>query len=445
MALPNILLVVLDDLGVEKFKSYGFESGTAKTPHFEALTHKGVLFERAYASPVCGPARSAIQTGRYAFRTGFGTNILATDAPPAYRLPTRIPSLPRMLNSGRPNTYATAAFGKWHLTYNVGDDTHPNDLGYGHFSGVMSNVASPGNGSGHFDWRRVTDGKTTWVTGPPFDASQWQASVAATEAKDWIEQQSSPWFAYVALNPPHAPFGAPPTALVSEETRAALEAEGLEPGYNVSPNEPLAVRLVAYDAMIEAIDTVLADLVSFADAHDALILVIGDNGTPADIILPPFIPQHAKRSVYEQGIHVPMLALGRGVNFPGRRTRALVHAVDMWRTVAEVAEANVDPNWPTIDSVSFRAVLHDPDAPSPRSYVFAEGFRPNGLGTPDLVQRTIVQERFKYVLFEGNEEFYDLPEDPLEQNNKIVSGLTKREQLILADMQATLAALLASP
>lgn len=444
MTLPNILLLVLDDVGVEKFKAYGFEGGTAPTPHFDTLTRKGVLFERAYASPICGPTRAAIQTGRYAFRTGFGTNMQATDAPPAYRLPTRIESLPKMLNAGRPGTYAVGAFGKWHLTYNVGDDLHPNHLGYERFAGVLSNTAGAGNGSGHFDWRRVVDGASTWVTGPPFDASQWQATVAATDAKEWIEQQSSPWFAYVALNPPHAPFGAPPLELVSAPTRAALEAEGLEPGDNVPPDEPLALRVLAYDAMIEAIDTVLYDLVEFANARDALILVVGDNGTPADIILPPFSPQHAKRTVYEQGIRVPLLALGRGVNVPGRRSSALVHAVDLWRTIGEAAGANIDPAWPTIDSVSFGPVLHDPDAPPPREYVYAESFRPNGLGKPVFAQQTIVHTRYKYIVYGGDEQFYDLENDPLETDNKIVSGLSKREQLILREMRDQLAALRAS-
>lgn len=444
MALPNIMLIVLDDVGVEKFKAYGFEEGTAKTPHFDALIEKGVLFERAYAAPICGPTRSAIQSGRYAFRTGFGTNILATDAAPAYRLPTRIWSLPKMLNAGREGTYAVGAFGKWHLTYNVGDDSHPNHLGYERFAGVMSNTAGAGNGSGHFDWRRVVDGKSSWVTGPPYDVSQWQATVAAADAMAWIEQQTSPWFAYVALNPPHAPFGAPPLELVSDETKAALEEAGMQPGDNVPPDDPLAVRVIAYDAMIEAIDTVLRDLVAFADERNALILVVGDNGTPSDIILPPFVPQHAKRTVYEQGIHVPMLALGRGVNAPGRRSRALVHAVDLWRTIGEFAGAIIDPDWPTIDSVSFAPVLRDPDAPSPRNYVFAELFRPNGLGTPAFVQHAIVQQRFKYVNFDGREEFYDLERDPRETDNKIVSGLTKREQLILDDMRGELARLLAS-
>ncbi len=184
--------------------------------------------------------------------------------------------------------------------------------------------------------------------------------------------------------------------------------------------------------------------IGLAQLYARAFYAVGDNGTPADIILPPFSPQHAKRTVYEQGIRVPLLALGRGVNVPGRRSSALVHAVDLWRTIGEAAGANIDPAWPTIDSVSFGPVLHDPDAPPPREYVYAESFRPNGLGKPVFAQQTIVHTRYKYIVYGGDEQFYDLENDPLETDNKIVSGLSKREQRILADMQATMAALLAS-
>lgn len=445
MSLPNIMLVILDDLGVEKFQAYGFESGTAPTPNFDALAQQGVLFERGYAAPICGPTRSAILSGRYAFRTGFGTNILATDhAPNGYRLPPRIWSLPRMLNFDREGTYAVGAFGKWHMTYNTGDDAHPNNCGYEQFAGVMTNTQAAGNGSGPFDWRRVVNGASSWVTGPPFDVSQWQATVAAEDAKAWISEQERPWFAYVALNPPHAPFGAPPLSLVSEATREALGAAGLAPGENVPADDPLEIRLLAYDAMIEAIDTVLGDLAQFAKEHKALLLVTGDNGTPGDIILPPFQPQHAKRTVFEQGIHVPMLAVGPNIVSPGRRSPALVHVVDMYATIAEATGATISPTWPKIDSVSQYSLLTQPAEPPPRNYVFAESFRPNGLATPDFFQQTIVQQRYKYINFNGEDQFYDLQVDPTELDNKIVSGLTRREQLILQEQQAILANLLAS-
>jgi len=442
--LPNLLLVVLDDVGVEKFAAYGATQDTAPTPHFDALAAEGLLFLRAYAAPVCGPARAALHTGRHAFRTGFGTNIMGTDAAPAYRLPLREVSLPEMLNHGRPGTYACGAFGKWHLTFHVGDDLHPNEVGYSHFAGCMSNTSGVGNGSGHFDWRRVVDGVSSFVTGPPFDRTQWQASVTLADAQQWIAQQSGPWFAYVGLNPPHAPFSVPPFEFLSPATQQALSDVGLAPGDTVLAGDPKRRRIRAYHAAIEATDAVLGELIASVRLTETLVIVIGDNGTPGDIILPPFQPQHAKRTVYEQGVHVPMLALGAGVTTPAEPTGALVHAVDVFRTLGEAAGAQFDPSWPRSDSVSFLGLLADPTSTPPRSDVYCENFRPNGADVPSFFQRALIGPRYKLHRYAAREEFYDLRVDPLELTDRITAGLTNEEELVLLDMRARMDLLLSS-
>src|SRR5688572_13595403 len=93
---PNVLLIVLDDIGLEWFSFYGIGQQFTtdpnfqycKTPNLQRLAARGVLFREGHANPICGPSRANIQTGRYAFRTGFGPNIRdpGTNAPIGDRL-----------------------------------------------------------------------------------------------------------------------------------------------------------------------------------------------------------------------------------------------------------------------------------------------------------------------------------------------------------------------
>ncbi len=66
--MPNILLILADDVGREMFSSYG---GTSyHTPNIDNLASKSMRFEHVYAAPVCHPTRITLMTGRYPFRFG---------------------------------------------------------------------------------------------------------------------------------------------------------------------------------------------------------------------------------------------------------------------------------------------------------------------------------------------------------------------------------------
>ena len=65
---PNIIFILADDLGLAELSCYG--SDKYKTPNIDKLADQGLKFTHAYATPLCGPSRAVILTGRYAFRTG---------------------------------------------------------------------------------------------------------------------------------------------------------------------------------------------------------------------------------------------------------------------------------------------------------------------------------------------------------------------------------------
>ncbi len=141
---PNILLIVMDDLGKSEISCYG--STTVKTPHMDQFASEGIRFTDCYVTaPVCAPSRAGLLTGRYNERYGFETQ-------PMEMYPNNLPSYwigKYMMNTGefvldekprfppewqiqkqgllpseinlaeflKMRNYSTACIGKWHLGF----------------------------------------------------------------------------------------------------------------------------------------------------------------------------------------------------------------------------------------------------------------------------------------------------------------------------------------
>ena len=69
---PNIIFILADDLGIGNVSCYGADR--FKTPNVDALAATGTRFTHCYATPLCGPSRCLLMTGRYAFHTGMTGN-----------------------------------------------------------------------------------------------------------------------------------------------------------------------------------------------------------------------------------------------------------------------------------------------------------------------------------------------------------------------------------
>ncbi len=376
---PNVLMIVLDDVGVDKLDFYGLGGPTPPTPSLHSLRQAGLLFTQAYANPVCSPTRAAIQTGRHAFRTGMGHN---TDY--GYSLPASEVTIPEMLEAGfpgQPDRYRCGAFGKWHLTHT--DYMHAIDQGYDVFVGPLGNVDD------HYHWRKVeADAQgydLEWVGSPsgPWDETTFTATVVRKAALEWIMGQSKPFFASVCFNPPHSPYQVPPLSLLCPETRSEIETLGLVAGQDLTQS-PLAA--LAYDWLLEAVDTEIGRLVQgipLPKLWNTVILVVGDNGTAgAAISDPPFDPSHGKGTAYQLGTRVPLIAVGRLVGSTGGTCTGLVHAVDLWRTVAGLTGARVQVGGGE-DSVSFEAMIRDSSGTGLRTQAFVQNFHPSGPYVPD--------------------------------------------------------------
>lgn len=115
---PNILLIVLDDVGFAQLGRFGSDIAT---PVFDELAAGGLRFSNFHTTALCSPTRSCLLTGRNHHSNGMGRIIELATGFPGYdgRIPRSNGLLPEMLV---PHGYAAWAVGKWHLT--PADETH---------------------------------------------------------------------------------------------------------------------------------------------------------------------------------------------------------------------------------------------------------------------------------------------------------------------------------
>ncbi len=356
-SMSNILLLMADDMGVDQLAAYGVGADLPNTPNLDALASGGMLFRNAWSNPVCSPTRAAIMTGRHGFRTGIGHVLSASGA----ALPTSELTLPEMLDQGTSQAYAHAAFGKWHLgNSSTGGSLAPNQAGYTHFSGTLQSIISPDT---YFDWTHVVDGFTTTET-------SYEPVVMVDETLAWIGAQVTPWFCYASFNLPHDPYHRPPDNLHTVDFT------------NVNPDPRLEPRPY-YKAMVEAMDSEIGRLLAGippAVLAQTTVIFLGDNGTPKDVTVAPFLPSHAKSTVFEGGVRVPLIVSGPLVQAAGTECQALVQATDLFGTVAAIAGVDYQALAPAtvFDTVSLVPYLSDPSRTPLRSYLYTEIFYPNG-------------------------------------------------------------------
>lgn len=406
---PNIVLIVADDFGVDMVSAYAEAAAPPCTPNLDALAAQGMLFRNAWAYPACSPTRAAIQTGRYGFRTGIG-NVIMNMTP---GLPLSEFTLPEMLVG-----YDSRYVGKWHLSGNLGN-MHPNNSGFADF------VGTPRGGVPDYNsWTKVTNGATSPVT-----------NYATTETTDdaitSLLNATPPFFLQVSYNAPHSPWHAPPVSLCPTQACPNSWCGNL-------PAMPTPAEFVK--AMSEAMDTEIGRLLQQIDAiPNTYVIFIGDNGTARQASEPPFLPGHAKGSVYEGGVNVPLIVRGPGV--ATTECAGLVSCVDLFATFAELAGLTAT----AVDSVSMVPYFANPTT-TIRSTVYSETFTPL-FGTMPFTEhdRCVRDSQFKLIRRIGQaDEFYDLVADPFETDDLLAPPgppLTAPQQTAYNDLVAQLVAL----
>jgi arylsulfatase A-like enzyme len=194
--LPNIVLIVADDLGYGDLSSYGH--ATLKTPSLDRLADEGLRFTAFYAaSPLCSPSRAAMMTGRTPFRTGIESWIPPnTDTQLGPREVTIATLLAR-------RGYQTFLSGKWHLNGGLDVSRHaqPQDHGFQHWFALHAWAIPTHRNPNNF----FRDGV------PVGEIQGFAAQIVVDEAIGWLERRNpdAPFFLYVALAEPHGTIASP--------------------------------------------------------------------------------------------------------------------------------------------------------------------------------------------------------------------------------------------
>jgi arylsulfatase A-like enzyme len=206
---PNVLLILLDDVGFGMCSPFG---GSVQTPHLQELVDNGVTYNRFHTTALCSPTRAALLAGRNHHTCGTGVIIEMGTGFPGYtgKIPRSTALVSEML---RGNGYATSMFGKWHNTPEpdispAGPfDRWPTGLGFEYFYGFNQ-------GEAHHYYPTLY--RNTVPVNPPGTPEEGYhlTTDLADEAIAWINNVNAadpdkPWFAYFSTGAVHAPHHAP--------------------------------------------------------------------------------------------------------------------------------------------------------------------------------------------------------------------------------------------
>ncbi len=439
---PNIVFILIDDLGWRDLTCYG--STFYETPNLDRLARQGMLFTRAYAAaPVCSPTRASIMSGKYPARVGVTQYIgghsegRLCDVPYLHYLPLEETSLATALREGG---YQTWHVGKWHL----GDEAfHPDRHGfdvniggchwgrpqYGYFSPYHIPTLEDGP-DGEYLTDRLTDEAIRLIHG----------------------RGDRPFFLHLSHHAVHIPIEAPQPLV--EKYRRKAEAMKLDKVQAIVEGEPfpflqrrdqrLQRRMLqsdpAYAAMIENLDAnigrVLRVLAEEGLAENTLVVFTADNGGLATAEGAPtcnFPLSEGKGWNYEGGTRVCQIMRWPGMIAPESRCHVPVTSTDFYPTLLDACGLELRPEQHR-DGVSLLPLLGG-EAELGRQAIFWH--YPHYSNQGNTPAGAVVSGDWKLIEWfeDGRVELFNLAEDISEQRD--LSGVeAERAETLLGKLRA---------
>jgi len=329
---PNVLLVIMDDIGYGDLGSYG--ATDAKTPHLDRLAREGVRLTEAYSNgPVCSPTRAALISGRYQQRVGIEWALSGT-ADRNKSLPVTGTALPALLKK---SGYATGLFGKWHLGFDpkIGPNAHGFDEFFGFLSGA-TNYYTHRDGSGAPDLYENTT---------PVETPAYLTDEISRRAVAFIERhKSEPFFVEVAYNAVHWPFQ--PPDLPPGDPRRTNVPRPHETGDRrliQMADDPNTSTRADYVKILENADAGVGTILAALDRNDlarnTLVIFTNDNGGEWLSRNAPLY--HRKGTLWEGGIRVPLILRWPGHLPAGRTSRQVAITMDLTRSILAATDTQL--------------------------------------------------------------------------------------------------------
>lgn len=404
---PNVILIMVDDLGYEGIGAYG---GTSySTPNIDKLSKTGLQFNQAYAQPLCTNTRVKLMTGKYNYRNWTAFGILDPSEKTFGHL---------MQDAG----YSTCIVGKWQLqSYDPVD--YPGSE-YRRNTGMKVDAAG-------FDeyslWHTAhTEDKgsrfadpTVYQNGEFLDNTEdkYGPDIFSNYLNDFVNRQDDdkPFFVYYPMALTHDPFSPTPDSKKWNEKEKRFEQDTSN-----------------FKDMVEYTDKIVGNIVDNLEKKgirdETLILFYSDNGTHQTIYsrVGDKVIRGGKGLTIETGIKVPFIANWPGQIKGGESTDEFIDAIDFLPTILNVAGKEVPDDFLT-DGESFLPVLKGESAKR-RDWVYMSYNPKPGVGKDHFHPAEFVLNK-EYKLY-GDGRFYNIERDKLEQKRITDSDISPKTSKI---------------
>ena len=417
---PNVLFIIIDDMNVD-INCYG---GPIKSPNIDQLAQGGIKFNNAYVQqPVCAASRAS-------FLTGLRPNSTGVDYPYShYFLEEVMPRHGTITRFFANNGYDVKQFGKVH--HGIEDENptfKPQRKGRYYNDSINESIQ---NGGEKPPYEKSFDGDSEYVD---FKVADSVAS-AILSNKD----SSRPFFYVAGFYKPHLVFASPekywdmydendislpvPKNLAQGSPDFAVDRYYLNQ-YDWEHDDPLVPFSDDYARMVRHAYYASS---SFVDAQVGLVMdALKESGLEEETIV-LFVSDHGfligehnywgKTNLYEKGLQVPLIVSWKNHIKTGLETKALVEAVDIFPTLADLA--GLEPP-PYLEGTSFKPVTQDPGTPWKKAAISQQ---PRGL-IADREGISLRTTRYRYTewinTFTGEiiaQELFDYEQDPTESIN----------------------------
>ena len=357
-AKPNVLMIVMDDLG---WNDTSYKGSDIPTPTIDKFANEGVRLQQYYVQRLCSPTRSAIMTGRYPYHLGLASGVIIAGHP--YGMPLNQTTLANELKKGG---YATHIVGKWHLGMCKWEYTPTYrgfDSFYGYYNGMQDyfnhNYTVRGTDYGGIDFRNGTKP----VTNKRGDYSTNMFTEEIERIINKHDEEKRPFFIYATYQAVHAPLEAPQKYF---EKCQSIPYEGRR----------------TFCAMLRAADEGISNITMLLKEKNLLdntiIIFTTDNGGETGAGSSNWPLRGNKATVLEGGVRGTAFVWGSKLPKLNYDNMQLIHATDWLPTIVEgIAGLELDKNrwaldgynmWPTITSNSEtprKEILINLDPPRP--------------------------------------------------------------------------------